>query len=87
MKSFRIIGTQITPLIRVSTAAILRPGFAASPNPYYQYETWCFSKDSKQKSFQVIHGTDGGVRFYLMTKAIKVHRHIVNNLKNRKEAK
>jgi len=81
VRNFRIIHSQITPLIRVSTAAILYSGFAESPVPYYLYETWCFSKDPRRKSFQVVHGTSHDVDFWMLTRAIKTHRHIANNLK------
>lgn len=47
--------TQITPKIRVSSAAIFYKFWAGD---YYQLETWVFSEDKEaQQSKQVIHGT------------------------------
>lgn len=72
--------TQITPKIRVSTAGIRYPGLAYNPNPYFQYETWCFSDDPQQRSIQVIHGCSESVDFHYLVKSIKVHRYISRNL-------
>ena len=80
-----ILHTRITDKIRVSTAAIYYPygTIANMPNEYYQYETWCFSEDSAQKSFQKIHFCDSRIHWSLVKKAIVVHKRIANNLKQR----
>ena len=85
----RIIHTQITPDIRVSTAAIYYPygSIMLNPSPYYQYETWCFSDDNRQRSFQVIHGCWYKVDYLWLVNTIKIHMHIVKNLKARYEVK
>ena len=83
-KNIYIMHTKITPDIRVSTAGIwYYPEGNWSPYGRFQYETWCFSNNSKQKSFQVIHGSSEEISKYLLMKAIKIHRHIVNNLKRK----
>lgn len=74
--------TQITDKIRVSTAAIYS---AAHFGEYWQVETWCFSDDPRQRSFQVIHGTSGILdgEFHdhrLRLIAEKVHKQIACNL-------
>lgn len=47
--------TQITPRIRLSSAAVFYEFWAGD---YFQFETWVFSEDKEaQKSKQVIHGT------------------------------
>ncbi len=75
--NIRIMQTQITPQIRISTAGIFcHEGWGK----WFQYETWCFSDDSKQKTFQVIHGTASSINQYYLKKAIKIHRYISNNL-------
>lgn len=81
--NMRIIQTKITDKIRVSTAGIYYendpPGFGER----YQFETWCFSDDDRQRSFQVIHGSWYRADRFLLTKAIKIHRQISKNLKER----
>ena len=77
--NIRIIQTQITNEIRVSTAGIFYGDYGGR----YQYETFVLSGDSKQKSFQVIHGSSGYISFPLLKKSIKIHRHISDNLKRR----
>ena len=81
MRNVRILHTQITDKIRVSSAAIWYPGLEYNPSPYYQYETWCFSDDGKQRSFQVIHGCHSNIHHRWIVDAIKIHKHIVRNLK------
>jgi hypothetical protein len=78
--NIRIMHTQITPEIMVSTAGIF---YDEMWGERFQYETWCFSDDPKQKSFQVIHGSCGLVDPYYLKKSIKIHRYISSNLKNR----
>ena len=79
----RIIHTQITPNIRVSTAAIYYEQ-TYYVRPYWRFETWCFSKDDRQRSFQVIHGTDSNkFSWYDLRTSIKVHQYIAKNLKKK----
>lgn len=61
--------TQVTPLIRVSTAAI----DYEEPFPREQLETWIFSDDPRQRSRQIIHRRG-------RADAVRVHRHIASNL-------
>lgn len=75
--NIRIMHTQITPDIRVSTAGIYYNEWFGER---FQYETWCFSKDPKQKSFQVIHGSCSRVDNFYLKKSIKIHRYIAKNL-------
>jgi len=81
MKNIRIIQTTITPDIYVSTAGIWYDPSYFSPNGHFQYETWIFSKNNKQKNVQVIHGSCAWVDFYYLKKSIKIHRYISRNLK------
>lgn len=70
--------TQITDLIRVSSAAIY---YECWPFNYWQYETFIFSNDDNVKTKQVIHGTsgqDGSHKLECETK--KVHKYIADNL-------
>lgn len=78
--NIKIMQTQITPEIRVSTAGIF---YNEQWGERFQYETWCFSDNPKQKSFQVIHGSSGWVNFHYLTESIKVHRYIADNLTKR----
>lgn len=73
-----IIHTRITDKIRVSSAAIY---YDEAFGDRYQYETWCFSGDPRQRSFQVIHGSWSCVDYHYLLKTIKVHQYIVKNLK------
>jgi len=80
-KNIQIKHSQITNKVRVSSAAIWYEIYNQyGLMPYYQYETWCFSDDPEQRSFQVIHGTPHSQDAYYHNKAITVHEHIVNNL-------
>lgn len=77
--------TQITPDIRVSSAALYR---ADLPGPYWLVETWVFSNDTAQRNVQVIHGTCSALdgkppRRYLCDEARRVHGHISDNLLKR----
>jgi len=76
----RIMHTRITPDIRVSTAGIYRAEWHGS---YYIVETWIFSDDPRQVNTQVIHGTPHRLDFYTLREAVKVHRYIADNLKER----
>jgi len=78
--NIRIMQTQITPEIRVSTAGIF---YDEQWGERFQYETWCFSDDPRQKDLQIIHGSNSSVCFYLLKKSIKIHRYISNNLKRK----
>jgi len=78
--NIRIIQTQITPEIRMSTAGIF---YNEQWGERFQYETWCFSDDPKQRSFQVIHGSCGWLDQHYLKKSIKIHRYISSNLKKR----
>ena len=84
-RNIRIIHTQITPKIRVSTMGRWKdPDWEWGwPNGHYIYETRCFSDDPRQKSLRVLHGERENVCFYCIKKAINIHRHISNNLKKR----
>jgi len=84
MRNVRIKHDFITNKIRVSTAAIWREQiFYDSLHKYWLIETWCFSDDPKQKSFQVIHGTPGYLYDWVRWEARKVHGYIVENLKKK----
>lgn len=78
--NIRIMQTRITPTIRVSTAGIFYDEWFGSR---FQYETWCFSDDPSQRSFQVIHGSFPRIDRRYLEKSIKVHRYISSNLLNR----
>ena len=83
-RNIKIKHTQITSNIRVSTAAIWREEiFYDGLHRYWLIETWCFSDDLRQKSFQVVHGTPGYLYDRIRWKARKVHGYIVNNLKTK----
>lgn len=73
--------TQITPLIRVSSAAIYYEDW---PADYWLVETWIFSDDPQQESHQIIHGTTSpscSQRLAeLSDKARNVHAQIASNL-------
>ena len=82
MNNFRIMHTQITPEIRVSTAAIRYEIYNSyGLRPYFQYETFIFHEDDS-RTIQRIHGTSSDVSHELILKSIKAHKHISNNLKN-----
>jgi len=85
MKNCRILHTQITPNIRVSSAAIWYGPSYYSIKGRFQYETFCFSDDPKQKTFQVIHGSWGDIDWRHLRDVIKIHRFIVFNLVKRNE--
>lgn len=80
-KNIRIMHTQITDKIRISTAGIWY--LRAYSSGYLQYETLCFSSDKRQRFFQVIHGICAGIDTDYLTKSIKIHRQISANLKDR----
>lgn len=70
--------TRITDTIRVSSAAIQCSSHFGT---YWQYETWIFSDDPRQRNRQVVHGTSsvpGEYGWEMKTKII--HQHITNNL-------
>lgn len=73
--------TQITPSIRVSSAALYREDW---PADYWLVETWIFSDDPHQESRQIIHGDASpscSKRLEeLSAKARKVHAQIASNL-------
>jgi len=71
--------TQITPEIRVSSAAIFYKSWFGD---YYQLETFIFSDNNElQKSRQVIHGTCGReIPLRLQDKIKKIHAYISKNL-------
>lgn len=85
-KAYSLCHDNITPSIRVSTAAIPNAhGFGH----FWQIETWIFSDDCRQKNMQRTHGTvysngidkfdyNGSAR--LCAKAEMAHAHIVDNL-------
>lgn len=70
---------KINDLVRVSSAAIF---LSANFGDYTQYETWIFSKDNKQKTRQVIHGTNFGHKLntFFEAKTKKIHKYISDNL-------
>jgi len=72
--------TQITPTIRVSSAAIF---YDLGHLQYFQYETFIFSKDPSQRTIQQIHGTCQWRSDRLERKTNKIHNYIANNLKLR----
>jgi hypothetical protein len=76
-KSHDLGKTQITDKIRVSSAALY---YQADFGDYYQYETWIFSDDIRQRSKQVIHGTSLYTSKNLEDKTKKVHKYISDNL-------
>lgn len=73
--------TQITDKIRVSSAAIY---YNEWEGERYQYETWIFSSDERQKSTQAIHGSsfifDGEMDENMVEKTKEIHTHISNNM-------
>jgi len=78
MKNIDLGKTQITDLIRVSSAAIF---YEEHFGNYFQYETFIFSKDPNQKTHQIIHGTcwsEPSEKLAAISK--KVHNYIANNL-------
>lgn len=78
-KCIRIKQTQITDFIRVSTAAIC---YEDEFLTYYQYETWIFSDEPKQRTRQIIHACSRyDPDWKIEMKAEKVHDYISNNLK------
>jgi len=88
MRDIRIKQDTITDEIRVSTAAIYREEvFYDGLHKYWLIETWCFSKDPKQKSFQVIYGTPSFLYDQIRWKARKVHGYIVENLRRNHDRK
>lgn len=75
--------TAITDKIRVSSAIVRYPNGGTIPE-YFQYETWIFSDDLRQKSTQVIHGTSHEEHdIYYVRLAKKVHKQISQNLKDK----
>lgn len=56
MQSVNLARTQITPLIRVSTAAVAYP-HERWGGSRYQVETFIFSDDPRQRVHQIIHGS------------------------------
>ena len=80
-RNIRIMQSQISDSIRVSTAGIWYSGEFFSLMGRYQIETWCFSDDRKQRSFQVIHGSSNNIDLKLIQKAIKIHCYITKNLR------
>ncbi len=74
--------TQITPLIRVSSAALYREDW---PSNYWLVETWIFSDDPRQRNRQIIHGDAsafaGSKRLSdLSDTARRIHAQIAKNL-------
>lgn len=63
--------TRITDKIRVSSAIIF---YEIGTMYYFQYETWVFSDDDRQKSRQFIHGTSLFKTDKLAAKTITFHR-------------
>ncbi len=74
----QIAHNHITPSIRVSTAALRRRDPYWSD--YWLVETWVFSDDPRQRSFQVCHGSWPGLYDHCLERARKVHGHITRNL-------
>ena len=72
----------ITDNIRVSTAALRRDNVYHGEE-YFLIETWCFSKDKRQRSFQSIIGTPSFLNSYWYDKTLKVHCNIADNLLNK----
>jgi len=87
-KSLCLSHDNITPSIRVSTAAVPSSHYHGH---YWQIETWIFSDDSRQKNVQRIHGTtysngrdefDYNYNLKLCCRAERAHEYIVENLKS-----
>jgi hypothetical protein len=77
--------SQITPIIRVSSAALMRDDWWGS---WWLVETWIFSDDPRQKSRQIIHGDSGAgggrpPHERICATARKVHGQIAENLRRR----
>lgn len=77
--------------LRVSTG-VHRSGHIGGQ--YDQYETWIFSDVDWQRSTQIIHGTASAIWYGdepfrlcqgLSDKALRVHAHIVGNMRKRAE--
>jgi len=74
--------TQITDNVRVSSAALWREEFGG----YFLVETWCFSEDPRQRSFQIIHGTPAGsisANSCEVEDAWKIHQYVVAGLRRK----
>jgi len=75
--------TQITPLIRVSSAALYREEWFGC---YWLIESFIFSEDKKrQQTTQIIHSSQGCARDELPSKKLcdearKIHGYIAANL-------
>lgn len=76
--------TQITLLIRVSSAAIFYEEYFGNR---YQIETLIFSDDPRQRFKQIIHGSCSGdnenLADHLVKKCQKIHKQIADNLMNK----
>lgn len=77
--------SQITPLIRVSSAALLREEVWGR---WWLVETWIFSDDERQKNRQIIHGdpmamAGGGIDPMLAQNVRRIHGQIAANLRRR----
>lgn len=82
MKNIDLGKTQIIDDIRVSSAAIAYE-FTEWGVPYYQYETWIFSDNSKCKSRMFIWGTSNGREPYqkMVGLTMRAHKRISNVMK------
>lgn len=80
MTSKNLAHTQITPLVRVSTAMIHYP-IQAWGGDYCQFETFIFSDDPRIKSKQTIYGTSHEEDDERLTKiSLKGHENIVKKV-------
>lgn len=75
----------ITPLIRVSSAALYREDWWGR---WWLVETWIFSDDQRQRNRQIIHGDcfavgGGPPHERICATARKVHGQIAENLRRR----
>jgi len=83
MGSQNLAHDQITPEVRVSTAAIHYPCDAAW-GERWQIETVVFSDDPRQRFLQIIHGSVSRLPAPRMeAKALRVHGHVARNLREK----
>jgi len=73
--------TQVTEAIRVSSAALERE----YPGHHWLVETWCFSDDPRQRSFQIIHGTTGSIEedHPVVKICHRIHHYVVEGLRKK----
>lgn len=79
-QSYNLGKTRITDQIRISSAAIHYEAAGVCGDDYFQYETFIFSDDPRQRTRHVIHGTAYSKSVTLEEKTKKAHAQICANL-------